>query len=227
MTKDDGEKNVISLVKTVVGNHERDHMNQRQVDIVKKEILPSVPFSNDEIGIIAPYNNQVKAIQESLSGKKIDVATVHKFQGREKDVIIITTVDDEVTDFSDDPNLLNVAISRAKKCLYLVVSGNQQPKGSIIADLIDYIEYNNFTVTESAIYSVFDFLYRQYNENRIKYLKTHKAISEYDSENLVYALITDVFRENSFSTLDIACHHPMSMLIRDTKLLTMKNADMR
>ncbi len=87
------------------------------------------------------------------------VKTVHKFQGREKEAIIINTVDNEVTDFSDDPYLLNVAISRAKKRLCLVVSGNEQPADSNIKDLIAYIEYNNFDVVDSEIYSVFDLLY--------------------------------------------------------------------
>lgn len=219
MSKDNGEKNVISVIKTVVGDHERDRMNQRQIDVVKQELLPSLPYSDEEIGIIAPYNNQVKAIRDALSDKRIDVATVHKFQGREKDAIIITTVDDEVTDFSDDPNLLNVAVSRAKKSLCLVVSGNEQPKDSNIGDLINYIEYNNFTVVESSIYSVFDLLYRHYTESRIKYLKTHKQVSKYDSENLVFALIKNVLYENDYSTLDVICHQPLNMLIRDPKLL--------
>jgi len=219
MSKDTGEANVISVIKTVVGDHERDRMNQRQIDVVKQELLPSIIYSHEEIGIIAPYNNQVKAIQKALSDTQIDIATVHKFQGREKDAIIITTVDDEVTDFSDDPYLLNVAITRAKKSLCLVVSGNEQPKDSNIGDLINYIEYNNFSVAESAIYSVFDLLYRQYTESRVQYLKQHNRVSRFDSENLMYALIKDVLSENSYSTLDVACHQPLNMLIRDSSKL--------
>ena len=37
----------------------------------------------------------------------------------------MTTVDDVITSFSDDPNLLNVAVSRAKSQFYLVASGNE------------------------------------------------------------------------------------------------------
>jgi len=74
---------------------------------------------------------------------------VHKFQGREKDVIIVSTVADTVTPFIDNPNLLNAAVSRAKKQLYLVVSDKEQPKNSNIGYLIDYIEYNNGTIERS------------------------------------------------------------------------------
>ena len=45
-------------------------------------------------------------------------------RGKEKENIIISTVDDEISDFADDPYLINVALSRAKKKLMLVVTGN-------------------------------------------------------------------------------------------------------
>ncbi len=219
MTSDNGEDDVLSVVKTVTGNHERDYMNQRQIDSIKAEILPALHYAPSDIGIIAPYNNQVDAISADLSGSGIDVATVHKFQGREKDAIILTTVDNEVTDFSDDPYLLNVAISRAKKQLCLVVSGNEQPTDSNIFDLISYIEYNNFSVVESRIYSVFDYLYQQYTQSRIEFLKRHKRISEYDSENLMYGLIKETLQERGLNFLDVICHQPLNMLIRNPELL--------
>lgn len=220
MTSDKAEENVISVVKTVIGNHERDHMNQRQIDSVLIEVLPNLSYPRSDIGIIAPYNNQVVALKDALLVTGIDVATVHKFQGREKDAIILSTVDDEVTDFSDDPYLLNVAISRAKKQLYLVISGNEQPEDSNIFDLVSYIEYNNFSVVDSKLYSIFDYLYKQYTQIRIEYLKKHKRISEYDSENLMFALIQDTLKEQELTYLSVVCHLPLNMLIRNTELLS-------
>lgn len=219
MTPDNGEENVISAIKTAVGDHERDRMNRRQIDSVVQEVLPQLNYPQTEIGVIAPYNNQVNALCDALAGTEIDVATVHKFQGREKDAIILTTVDDEITDFTDNPYLLNVAVSRAKKQLYLVVSGNEQPEDSNIYDLVSYIEYNNFSVTESKLYSIFDYLYKQYTQSRMEFLKKHKRISEYDSENLMYALIQDTLKECDLPFLDVICHMPLNMLIRDPKLL--------
>jgi putative ABC transport system permease protein len=149
----------------------------------------------------------------------IDAATVHKFQGREKENIIISTVDDEISDFADDPYLINVALSRAKKKLMLVVTGNEQSKERNITDLIDYIQYNNFEVTESKIYSIFDYLYKQYTEERRVYLQKHKKVSEYDSENLMYSLIEDIISANKYSSLDVVCHFPLNMLIKNPELL--------
>lgn len=220
MTEDNKEPDTLSMCKTVVGNHERDHMNQRQIDVICKEVLPKLQQENGEdIGIIAPYNNQVNEMKKQLASDSIDIATVHKFQGREKDTIILATVDDVVTEFSDDPYLLNVAVSRAKKRLCLIVSGNEQPADSNIGDLVSYIQYNNFQVTQSEIYSVFDYLYQQYTADRIEYLKKHKNISQYDSENIMYATIVDILACYPDLSLNVICHQPLNMLIRDPKHL--------
>ena len=217
MTTDKGEEDVLSVVKTVAGNHERNHYSQRQIDVIKNEIIPKYVSNPEETGIIAPYKNQVEAVSREIAD--IDVATVHKFQGKEKENIIISTVDDEISDFADDPYLINVAVSRAKKKLMLVVTGNEQVKERNITDLIDYIQYNNFEVVESKIYSIFDYLYKQYTEERMAYLQTHKKVSEYDSENLMYLLVEEIIADNKYSSLDVLCHFPLNMLIKNPKLL--------
>lgn len=217
MTTDKGEEDVLSVVKTVAGNHERNHYSQRQIDVIKNEIIPKYVSNPEETGIIAPYKNQVEALSKEITD--IDAATVHKFQGKEKENIIISTVDDEISDFADDPYLINVAVSRAKKKLMLVVTGNEQSKERNITDLIDYIQYNNFEVTESKIYSIFDYLYKQYTEERRGYLQKHKKVSEYDSENLMYSLIEDIISANKYSSLDVVCHFPLNMLIKNPELL--------
>lgn len=223
MTKDSGEEDVLSVVRTAQGNHARNHYSQRQIDIIKEEVLPAMTVEPSQIGIIAPYNNQVSAIRQELSEGKaamIDVATVHKFQGREKDAIILSTVDDEITDFADDPYLLNVAVSRAKNRLCVVVSGNEQPADKNITDLIEYIEYHNFDVKESAVYSIFDYLYKQYTKSRLTFLQAHRKVSQYDSENLMYALITEVLKDERYGMLDVVCHQPMNQLLRDRSLMS-------
>ena len=217
MTEDKGEKDVLSAVRSVPGNHARNHYSQRQVDIIKQEILPKYVKDRKETGIIAPYKNQVKALENEF--EDIEVATVHKFQGREKDSIIISTVDDEISDFVDDPYLINVAVSRAKKSLMVVVTGNEQIKETNIMELISYIQYNNFEVTDSKVYSIFDYLYKQYEQQRISYLKNHKKISEHDSENLMYVLLKELLSEEIYSSLDFLWHFPLRELIKDKKLL--------
>lgn len=217
MTEDQGEEDVLAVVRTVPGNHVRNHYSQRQIDVIKEEIIPKYVTDPKETGIIAPYKNQVKALEREF--KDIDAATVHKFQGKEKDTIIISTVDDEITDFADDPYLINVAVSRAKRKLMLVVTGNEQVKERNITDLISYIEYNNFEVTDSKVYSVFDYLYKQYTEERRLYLQKHKKVSTYDSENLMHSAIEEILSVDKYASLDVVCHFPVNMLIRNPELL--------
>ena len=224
MTHDKGEENVIKAITTVAGNHERDRFNQRQIDVIKKEILPELGVDLSEVGIISPYRNQVDAIRREIPD--IDVNTVHKFQGREKDTIIISTVDDIKNDFSDDPYLINVAVSRAKKHLYIVASGNENGDGNI-NDLISYIRYNNCEVIQSKIYSIFDYLYSNYSEVRMQYLKDKKRVSEYDSENLMFALITELIEESKRNDIGIVSHLHLNLLLRDLGKMTDEEKSMR
>lgn len=127
MATDQGEKDVLSVVKTVPGNHARNHYSQRQIDSIRNEIIPNKVSNLKEIGIIAPYNNQVDALRNVFKDMNIEVDTVHKYQGREKEHIIISTVDDQISDFVDDPYLINVAVSRAKK--EINISSNRKSTG--------------------------------------------------------------------------------------------------
>ena len=159
-------------------------------------------------------------MQKSQLAQFAEIDTVHKFQGRDKDEIIFTTVDDIVNTFSDDSHLLNVAISRAKKRFILIVSGNEQPENSNIGQLISYIQYNNFEIVNSKIYSVFDYLYQQFTQARISFLEKHEKVSEYDSENLMFHVLKDIIKDNPQLTLELACHISLMTLIRNSDLLT-------
>lgn len=220
MTTDDGEENVLQVVHTVKGNHARGHFNQREIDVIKEEVLPE--YGGDtSVGIITPYRLQADEISKTL-GRDI-ASTVHKYQGRECDTIIISTVDNEPTDFSDDANLLNVAISRAKSHLCIVTNGNELPQDSNLAQLIAYIRYNNFEVKESKLHSVFDLLYKQYTAERLAYEKQNgSSVSEYLSENLIYDTLVKAIQESGQTNVDVLCHYPLSRLIADWNLLNVE-----
>lgn len=51
------------------------------------------------------------------------------------------------------------------------------------------------------------------------YLKKHRQVSEYDSENLMYAEICGLLAARPQLSLDVICHQPLNMLIRDPHLL--------
>ena len=212
MTSDYNEDKVLQVIKTVPGNHARGHFNQREIDVIIQEVMPDYSES-DSVGIITPYRDQAIAINRAL-GKDI-ASTVHKFQGRECDAIIMSMVDNAPTDFSDDPNLMNVAISRAKTKLCIVVNGNEMPANSNLAQLISYIQYNNFEIKESKIHSVFDILYKQYTAERLAYEAQDNKVSQYLSENIIYKTLIKAIDNIQMTNWNVVCHYPLSRLITD------------
>ncbi len=218
MTEDNGEEDVLYAEKTSLGNHCVNHYNQREIDVVRESILPKLK-GYESIGVVTPYNNQVNAFHKQLPD--VETATIHKYQGREKDAVIFSVVDNQISDFADDANMLNVAVSRAKKKFCLVVTGNEQENKGNIMDLLDYIAYNNCTVTESKLASIFDYLYKQYTEQRMAFLEANPQISEYASENLTYALLREIIASNQqFNCLNVLCHIPLRQVVKDTSLMS-------
>ncbi len=203
------------VYKTTMGNHARDLMNQRQIDIIKHEIIPKEKLEHVDLGIVTPYRNQTNALQRTFQGTSIKADTVDKFQGRENQVIILSTVDNEISDFTDNPNRLNVAVSRAIEQLIVVVNGNNNEKDNNIADLIKYIEYNNFSLVESELRSIFDLLYKGYENERVKFIRKSGKVSLFDSENLMFGLIKRILSDDKLLKFDVLMHFPLRQLIKD------------
>ena len=93
-----------------------------------------------DIGIISPYADQVKIIQDNTP---IEVKTVDGFQGREKEIIIISTVrsnDNGNIGFLSDLRRLNVAITRAKRKLIIIGNKNTLISNPTYERLINFCE---------------------------------------------------------------------------------------
>ena len=221
LTEENGREKPLVVYKTAKGNHARGNYNQRQIDVILEEVLPEqiVDDSKQSVGIISPYRLQTDKLKEAIGKRNIEVDTVHKYQGREKDVIILTTVVNEVNEFVDNPNLINVAVSRAVDKLIVVVSDNEKIVNSNIGDLVRYIEYNNFEIINSNIYSVFDLLYHSYSERLLSIMKKRKKVSDYESENLMNFVIEKVLNLPEFQNLARVMHQPLKMLIRNPEKL--------
>lgn len=215
LTEQTDKRPPLLVYQTSPGNHARERMNQRQIDTIKQEIIPNEHLETVDLGIVTPYRNQTNALQKAFAETAIKADTVDKFQGRENEVIILSTVDNEISDFTDNPNRLNVAVSRAIEQLILVVNGNNNEKDGNIADLIRYIEYHNFSVVQSKLNSIFDCLYKGYEEKRAKIISRRGKVSKFDSENLMSALIKEVLSCDNFSKYDVLLHFPVRGLIKD------------
>lgn len=88
---------------------------------------------SDAVALIAPFRAQAlalrKAVAELLGDEEAQamiINTVHALQGAEKPIIAFSLTQDEGGFFvnRDGPNLLNVAVSRAKDCFILFAAPN-------------------------------------------------------------------------------------------------------
>ncbi len=145
----------------------RTNYNQRQIDETEFYIRENYSEDYTKVGVVAPYRKHADMLQKQLpNGAEAD--TIHKFQGREKDVIIFNTVSNEIIPFIDNPNLINVAVSRAVKEFIVVKPASMElPHGTNIGDMIRYICYTtdpNETIVKGKICSVFDLLYKEYSK---------------------------------------------------------------
>mgnify|MGYP003578662126 CR=1 FL=1 len=95
----------------------------------------------------------------------------------------------------------------------LVVNGNASEKDNNISDLIRYIDYHNFTIVNSELHSIFDYLYKGYEEKRRAFLSFQKKKSVFDSENLTYLLIKEVLSQDEFSKYDVVLYFPLRNLV--------------
>lgn len=234
MTEDHGEPDVLKMITIPTGKHgsvhaiidengnlKEQHINTREIDINRAgKYCPICANRTRMKSVLSPrHQDQVDALTARF-GPAYAITTVHKFQGREKDTIVLSSVDDVISSFNDRPNLLNVAVSRAVRSLTVVMSSNPLNDHTNYGDLARYMRYNNFSVVPTRVYSVFDLLYRDYAKQRQLYLKKHRRVSDEASENLLYALLEDILRQPRFSMVSCAVHVRLSTLIRDFSTLT-------
>jgi len=117
-------------------------INQLEADIavsVANDYLQA-GLEEDDIGIISPYADQVKIIQDRTP---VEVKTVDGFQGREKEIIIISTVrsnENGNIGFLRDLRRLNVAITRAKRKLIIIGNKETLKNNPTYLRLIEFVE---------------------------------------------------------------------------------------
>ncbi|ALA98215.1 DNA helicase [Spiroplasma kunkelii CR2-3x] len=123
----------------------RSWVSESEAHIVSNLLEQENKYNYNDIGVISPYAEQSKKIKNLILSiaKDIEINTVHKFQGRDKKKIIYCITQDKVSnlEFSANSNLVNVAVSRAKDELVVVVNKRicETNKNNDITRLINYI----------------------------------------------------------------------------------------
>ena len=89
--------------------------------------LLSAGIRPEDIAVISPYDDQVALIRKMLRVEGLEIKTVDGFQGREKEVVIVSFVrcnKSREIGFLRDLRRLNVSITRAKRKLVLIGDSN-------------------------------------------------------------------------------------------------------
>ncbi|KAK7401394.1 hypothetical protein VNO78_12831 [Psophocarpus tetragonolobus] len=103
-------------------------------------------IGREHIGIITPYNSQANLIRRAVSMTSLEIHTIDKYQGRDKDCILVSFVRSMENPTSCAASLLgdwhriNVALTRAKKKLIMVGSRRTLVKVPLLKLLIKKVE---------------------------------------------------------------------------------------
>lgn len=127
-----------------------------------REIAKYAALNRDKnIGVITPFVNQKKLIEEELQRAKVSnvtCGTVHAFQGDEKDIILFSTAITNQTQagtyewLKNNKELINVATSRAKDKLIILSSSknlerlHQKDGEDDLYELAQYVRSNGTSV---------------------------------------------------------------------------------
>ncbi|CAF1241513.1 unnamed protein product [Rotaria sp. Silwood1] len=129
---------------------ENSRGNEGEVALVSihvQELIENYGVSIDQIGVITPYNMQVQLLRQKLLNKypTLEIKSVDGFQGREKEVIIISMVRSNLhgeVGFLSDSRRINVAITRARRHLCIICNVQTVSHDPFIKRLIDYMLEN-------------------------------------------------------------------------------------
>ncbi len=124
--KNDGEVSLVS-VKNYEGSKRNCYEEEANAVV---NYIKSGRFEGEKVAVISPFNNQVVLINKKLEEngiKNVKAGTIHKVQGAEYDTVILspsialTSSQKTFNWIKDNTELINVAVTRAKKSLAVVV----------------------------------------------------------------------------------------------------------
>lgn len=97
----------------------------------------------EDIAVIAPYAAQVRLIRERMDCAEVEIDTVDGFQGREKEAVLISLVRSNPRGeigFLADERRMNVAMTRARRKLFIVGDSATLGANAFFQRLLEYFE---------------------------------------------------------------------------------------
>lgn len=106
------------------------HVVKEEIELLKDKIEELRNSYNGNIYVISPFRSIASYCEDTFrTDNKISCGTIHRFQGREADIVFLILGSDPKSVgarewASQKPNMLNVALTRAKKRFYVI--GNKK-----------------------------------------------------------------------------------------------------
>uniref|UniRef100_A0A336KZM3 CSON001955 protein n=1 Tax=Culicoides sonorensis TaxID=179676 RepID=A0A336KZM3_CULSO len=110
------------------------------------ELTPPGKYS---IGVVTPYAKQKKLIEDKLrdkSDKNITVFTIDSIQGQERDIIVLSCTRTEGIGFMSSRERLNVALTRARRSLFICGNFMSLEKSNTWSSLINDAKARNLFI---------------------------------------------------------------------------------
>ncbi|KAG2234303.1 hypothetical protein INT48_000753, partial [Thamnidium elegans] len=109
------------------------------------ESLIASGVAEEQLALISVYRSQLRIISQVLKARQgIEIATIDKYQGRDKDCVIISLVRNNeagnVGDLLRDWRRINVAVTRAKSKLIMFGSVTTLKSTALYCTLLNYLE---------------------------------------------------------------------------------------
>lgn len=122
--------------------------NRLEAEIVAEIVseLLRMGLKKEWVGVITPYDDQVDLLRQKVD---VEVSSVDGFQGREKEVIIISLVRSNRTGeigFLDDLRRLNVSLTRARRKLIIIGDSSTLSTNRSYRKLIEFVKENGIYV---------------------------------------------------------------------------------
>jgi predicted DNA helicase len=125
------------------GSHSRENPTEAAIVAALVEDLLAAGIDPSQVAVISPYNDQVDRMEGRLDADAVEVDTVDGFQGREKEVVLVSLVrsnDDGRIGFLDEPRRFNVALTRARRKAVIVGDADTITTGDVFDAVVRYAD---------------------------------------------------------------------------------------
>jgi superfamily I DNA and/or RNA helicase len=118
--------------------------NEGEAGFIAKlwKVLEESGLQNPDVGVITPYSAQSKRLRPLLP-RGVEVSSIDGFQGREKEVILLSLVrsnDKGEVGFLSDTRRMNVALTRARRLLVVVGDSATLARHPFYAAFLEYVD---------------------------------------------------------------------------------------